>query len=120
MQQNQNDGDPRRQDETNSSQPTPSDNLPWMHIAINIIITTILCLFTKGEHEPFIAPLSEVSIVLRFVVTAAIIAFLQVCWTKGWKRGEKDFEQWGNCPDCQGTGRYGRRKCDHRRLHQRG
>ena len=78
--------------ETASAQLPPSAvaNLPWIQIAINVIISTILCLITKGEGEPIIAPITQVSILLRLTVIAAIIAFIQFCCVKGWKRGRKD------------------------------
>ena len=58
-----------------------------MLVAINIIATGILFFLTVHDNEPLIAPMSEVSMVLRWIVIAAVIAFLQVMWDRGWKRG---------------------------------
>ena len=89
-----------------------------LHIGINVVITSILFWLTINDDEPFIAPISQISMVLRWAVIAAVIAFLQVCWVRGWKRGARDKENISNCPDCHGNGRFRGNPCDHRRLGQ--
>ena len=61
-------------------------NYKILMVAINTLATGILFAFTKGNAEPFIAPLSEVSMVLRWLVISAVIAFLQFMLIRGIKR----------------------------------
>lgn len=58
-------------------------------LAINVVATAILFFLTVNDSEPFIAPVSEVSMVLRWAVIAAVIGFLQLMWTRGWKAAGK-------------------------------
>ena len=59
-------------------------------VAINMIATGILFFLTVDDNEPFIAPISEVSMVLRWIVIAAVIAFLQSMWMLGKRRAERE------------------------------
>ena len=59
---------------------------PILIIVINILATGVLFVLTTDENEPFIAPISEVSMVLRWAVISAVIAFLQFMWMRGWRK----------------------------------
>ena len=61
-------------------------------VVINVIATGILFLLTVNDNEPFIAPMSEVSMVLRWIVIAAVIAFLQSMAMLGIRRAEREKE----------------------------
>ena len=59
-------------------------------LLINIVATGVLFFATVDRGEPFVGPLSEVSMLLRWVVIAVVVAFLEVLALMGWKRGERD------------------------------
>ena len=59
-------------------------------IAINILATGVLFALTKHANEPFIAPMSEISMTLRWVVIAAVIASLQFLAILGWRSSAKN------------------------------
>ena len=61
-------------------------NYKIIMVAINTLATGTLFALTKGDAEPFIAPLSEVSMALRWLIISAVIAFLQFMLTRGIKR----------------------------------
>ena len=60
---------------------------------INVIATGILFLLTVNDNEPFIAPMSEVSMTLRWIVIAAVIAFFQSLFMLGCLRGAQKSER---------------------------
>ena len=62
-------------------------------VAINVIATGILFFLTVHDDEPFIAPMSEISMLLRWIVIAAVIAILQSLWMLGKKHGLQDRER---------------------------
>lgn len=67
--------------------------LSVLFIVINAIATGILFFLTVHDDEPFIAPMSEVSMILRWIVIAAVIAVLQSLFMLGWKHGLQDRER---------------------------
>ena len=106
-----------------ASEPKQRNQNLLLHIGINVLATAILFWFTVHDDEPLTAPLSEISMILRWAVIATIVAFLQFCWARGWKRvafrrkrGGREEADISECPDCRGTGIYYRKPCDHRRL----
>ena len=56
-------------------------------VAINVAATAILFFLTVHDDEPLIAPMFELSMVLRWMVIAAVVAFLQFMWDRGRKSG---------------------------------
>ena len=73
-------------DDRDTSQPEQRNRRYLLHVGINILATAILFWFSVHDDEPFIAPVSEISMVLRWLVIATVVAFLQFCWHKGWNR----------------------------------
>ena len=61
---------------------------PLLLMGMNILATGVLFALTKDANEPFIAPITEVSMILRWGVIAAVIAFLQFMWIRGWQKGD--------------------------------
>ena len=82
--------------DTHENEPARRIGLPSgkaaLLVAINMIATSILFFLTVDDNEPLIAPISEVSMILRWIVIAAIIAFLQSMWMLGKRRAERERE----------------------------
>lgn len=72
-------------DPNNQKRPLPS--IAIVMVAINLIATGILFLLTVDEKEPLIAPMTEVSMALRWAVIATVVGFLQFMWIRGWRSG---------------------------------
>ena len=66
---------------------------PLLLIGMNILATGVLFALTKDANEPFIAPITEVSMILRWGVIAAMIALLQFIGLLGWRRAGKDGDE---------------------------
>ena len=57
---------------------------------VNVAVTAVLFYFTMDPGEPFIAPLSQTSVLLRLAVISAVIGFLEILALMGWRRGARD------------------------------
>ena len=55
-------------------------------VGMNCIATGILFLLTFNTTDPIIAPISQPSMLLRWLVIATVIGFLQFCLIQGWRR----------------------------------
>ena len=89
-----------------------------LHIAFNVIATAAVFLLTINDDEPFIGPISQMSMVIRWATIAIATGFIQFCWIRGWLNQASDDEDITECPDCYGTGFFQPISCDHRRLDQ--
>ena len=64
---------------------THRNRLLLLLFGINCIITGILFLLTFNTTDPIIAPMSQPSMLLRWLVIATVIGFLQFCFIQGWR-----------------------------------
>ena len=101
-----------------ASQPIQRIQKLLLHIGINVVATAVLFFLTVNDDDPFIAPISQLPMVMRWAIIAITMVFIQFCWVRGCKRGARDNEDITECPHCHGTGLFQPIPSDHRRLDQ--